>query len=67
VVEDKLIVELKSVEIVAPVHYKQLRTHLRLMGYRLGLLINFGEELIKNGIRRVVNGLVDQPDETSSH
>jgi len=66
VVEDKLIVELKSLESVAPVHFKQLRTHLRLTNYRLGLLINFGEELIKNGIRRVVNGLTDQEPESSS-
>ena len=57
VVEDALIVELKSVEKVAPVHKKQLLTYLRLADKRLGLLINFGEELIKNGISRVVNGL----------
>ncbi|MBN1908796.1 MAG: GxxExxY protein [Pirellulales bacterium] len=57
VVEDTLIVELKSVEKVAPVHKKQLLTYLRLADKRLGLLINFGEEMIKNGISRVVNGL----------
>jgi GxxExxY protein len=57
VVEDKLIVELKSVEAVAPVHKKQVLTYLRLSNLKLGLLINFGEELIKNGISRVVNGL----------
>ena len=44
-------------EKLAPVHAKQLLTHLRLADKRLGLLINFGEALIKNGIRRVVNGL----------
>ena len=60
IVEDKVVVELKSIENVLPVHFKQLRTHLRLTEYRLGLLINFGEELIKSGIRRVVNGLVEQ-------
>jgi GxxExxY protein len=57
VVEDKLIIELKSVEEVARIHKKQLLTYLRLTGKRLGLLINFGEELIKDGISRVVNGL----------
>ncbi len=50
-------VELKSVEKVAPVHKKQLLTYLRLADKKLGLLINFGEALIKNGISRVVNGL----------
>lgn len=57
VVEDKVIVEIKSVESLAPVHYKQLLTYLRLADKRLGLLINFNVPLIKNGITRVVNGL----------
>jgi GxxExxY protein len=57
VVEDKVIVELKSVEKVIPVHKKQLLTYLRLADKRLGLLINFGAELIRDGISRVVNGL----------
>jgi GxxExxY protein len=57
IVEDLVIVELKSIEKVAPVHKKQLLTYLRLSDKRLGLLINFGEALIKNGISRVVNGL----------
>jgi GxxExxY protein len=57
IVEDKVIVELKSVEQVAPVHKKQLITYLRLANKRLGLLINFGEELIKNGITRLANGM----------
>ena len=57
VVEDKVIVELKSVENVIPVHKKQLLTYLRLADKRLGLLINFGSELIRDGISRVVNGL----------
>ena len=57
VVEDKVIVELKSVEQVAPVHKKQLLTYLRLGDKRLGLLINFGALLIKDGITRVVNRL----------
>ena len=57
VVEAKVIVELKSVERVAPVHSKQFLTHLRLADLRLGLLINFNVELLRDGIKRVVNGL----------
>ncbi len=63
-VERKLIVELKSVEQVAPVHKKQLLTYLRLSDCRLGLLINFGSELIKHGISRVVNGLKEKDGST---
>ncbi len=54
-----VIVELKSVEKLAPVHGKQLLTYLRLMDLRLGLLVNFGEELMKTGIKRVANGLLE--------
>lgn len=57
IVEKKLIIELKSIERLQPVHSKQLLTYLRLTGYRLGLLINFGENLLKDGFKRVVNGL----------
>jgi GxxExxY protein len=57
IVADKVIVEIKSVEALAPVHKKQLLTYLRLMNLRLGLLLNFNVELMKNGIQRVVNGL----------
>ncbi len=57
IVENKVIIELKSVENVLPLHYKQLLTYLRLTNIKLGLLINFNEELIKNGIKRIVNGL----------
>src|SRR6266581_7561878 len=60
IVEDKVIVEIKSVEAVAPVHKKQLLTYLRLADKRLGLLINFHVPLIKDGITRIVNGLEDQ-------
>lgn len=60
IVEDLVIIELKSVEKIAPVHKKQLLTYLRLADKRLGLLINFGEELIKDGISRVVNGLPEK-------
>jgi GxxExxY protein len=54
-VEGCLILELKSVEVVKPVHKKQLLTYLRLAGCRLGLLINFNEGLLKDGITRIVN------------
>ena len=57
IVNGIVIVELKSVEAVAPVHKKQLLTYLRLADMRVGLLINFGEELLKKGIHRVVNNL----------
>ena len=60
-VEDKVIVELKSVEKLAPVHGKQVLTQLRLSGQKLGLLINFGEVHLKDGIKRVANGLPDEP------
>jgi GxxExxY protein len=56
IVENKLIVELKSIESLAPVHYKQMLTYLKLSGIKLGLLINFNEELLKTGIKRVING-----------
>ena len=56
-VNNKVIVELKSVEAVAPVHKKQVLTYLRLADKRLGLLINFGAPLIKDGISRIVNKL----------
>jgi len=58
-VEDLVMVEIKSIETVAPVHKKQLLTYLKLSDKRLGLLINFNEFLIKDGITRVVNGLPD--------
>lgn len=57
VVNGSVIVEIKSVEAISPVHLKQLRTYLILADKRLGLLINFNVELIKDGIRRVVNNL----------
>jgi GxxExxY protein len=59
IVEDKVIVELKCVESVNPAHKKQLLTYLRLADRRLGLLINFAKELIRDGITRVVNNLED--------
>jgi len=57
VVENKVIIETKSVEALAPIHGKVLLTYLRLADVRLGILINFNVELIKDGIRRVVNNL----------
>ena len=57
IVEDSVIIELKSVEVLLPVHKKQLITYLKLADKRLGLLINFGAPLIKDGIIRLVNGL----------
>lgn len=56
-VENQVIVELKSVEQLAPVHGKQLLTYLRLMNLLVGLLINFGAPVLKDGLRRVVNNL----------
>ena len=57
IVEHKVIVEIKSIELVQPVHKKQLLTYLRLSHMHLGLLINFGSALLRSGITRVVNGL----------
>ena len=57
IVEQKVIVELKSVETMSPVFFKTLLTYLRLTDKKLGLLVNFNVELIKDGITRVVNNL----------
>ena len=59
VVDEKVIVELKSVEQISEAHKKQVQTYLRLSGCKLGFLLNFGEALMKRGITRVVNGLDD--------
>ncbi|HEX3253668.1 MAG TPA: GxxExxY protein [Pyrinomonadaceae bacterium] len=59
IVNEKVIVEIKSVEVLAPVHKKQLLTYLRLTELRLGLLINFNVELLKHGIQRVINEFMD--------
>jgi len=53
-VEDKIIIELKTVEQLLPVHFSQVRTYLKLSNYRLGYLINFDTALAKDGINRVV-------------
>src|SRR5439155_17165893 len=56
-VENRVIVEIKSIEVLAPVHSKQLLTYLRLMNLHVGLLINFGEPTLKEGLHRIVNNL----------
>lgn len=57
VVNDLVLLELKSVEAVLPVHKKQVNTYLRLTGNKLGYLLNFGAPVMKEGIYRIVNGL----------
>ena len=57
VVEQRVIVEVKSLDHLERVHPKQLRTYLRLMDLRVGLLLNFGAEMMKDGIERIVNDL----------
>jgi GxxExxY protein len=57
IVDNKVIIEVKSVEIIAPVHFAQVLTYLKLSGLKLGLLINFNSKLLKNGIHRIVNNL----------
>ncbi|GJM09402.1 MAG: hypothetical protein DHS20C11_16780 [Lysobacteraceae bacterium] len=58
-INDLVIIELKSVEEVSGVHHKQIQTYLKLAKKRLGYIINFGQSLMKSGIVRVVNGLPD--------
>ena len=62
-VGEKVIVELKSVETLHPVHAKQVLTQIRLSNRKLGLLINFGEASLKNGIKRLINGTIEPADE----
>jgi len=57
IVEQSVVVEIKSIETIAPVHPKVLLTYLRLSDKRVGLIINFNEVVLKNGIKRVVNNL----------
>ncbi len=56
-IEDRIIVELKAVDVLLPVHESQIVSYLRLADKRLGLLINFKVALLKNGVRRFVNGV----------
>jgi GxxExxY protein len=57
IIDKKVILELKSIEALAPVHFKQVLTYLKLTDIKLGLLINFNVNLIKDGIHRIVNKL----------
>ncbi|MDD5205085.1 MAG: GxxExxY protein [Desulfobacterales bacterium] len=59
ILDDKVILELKSVETVTKAHKKQVLTYLRLTGMKLGYLLNFGEALMKNGISRILNGRIE--------
>jgi len=59
IVDKKVLLELKSVERIAPAHKKQVQTYLKLTGLKLGYLLNFGEDVLKSGITRCVNGLED--------
>ena len=63
VVEDSVVVEIKAVEQLAPIHIAQLLSYLRLSGKRVGLLINFHVRVLKNGLKRIVN---DFPDSARS-
>ena len=65
IVEECIVVELKSVEQMHPVHAKQVLTYCKLLDFRLGLLINFGTALIKDGIKRVANGMKRVPHATT--
>ena len=57
IVENKVIIEIKSIEALAPIHYNQLTTYLKITNLKLGLLINFNEYLLKDGIKRIANKL----------
>lgn len=61
VIESKVLLELKSVERVSSAHKKQVQTYLKLTGFKLGYLLNFGEAVLKDGITRCVNGLEELP------
>jgi len=58
IVNDKVIIEIKSVEELNPVHYKQLQTYLKLADKKLGLLMNFNKKLLKEGLKRIINGTI---------
>ncbi len=59
IVDNKVILELKSVENVTKAHKKQVLTYLKMTGCKLGYLLNFGDELMKNGIFRIINGYIE--------
>ena len=58
-IEGKVIIELKSVEKITPAHKKQLLTYLKLTNTKLGYIMNFGTELMKDGIVRIINGILE--------
>lgn len=60
-VEDSVIVEVKAIDSLAPIHQAQLLSYLKLSGYKLGLLINFHVRVLKDGVRRMVNNFPDPP------
>jgi len=62
IVNDLILIELKSIEELAAVHKKQVLTYLRITGLKLGLLINFGEETLKDGMKRIINGNLDSAE-----
>jgi len=66
-VEDSIVLELKSVEELHPVHYKQLLTYLKLADKQLGFVVNFNEHILKNGIKRVVNNFDEPSIEQNKH
>ena len=57
IIDNKVIIEFKSIEMLAPIHYKQTLTYLKLTNLKLGLLVNFNVNLIKDGIHRIANGM----------
>ncbi|MBP9789813.1 MAG: GxxExxY protein [Bacteroidia bacterium] len=57
-VEDKVLIEVKSIEAIAPVHHKQVLTYLKLTGIKLGILVNFNVDNIKSGVFRKINGVL---------
>lgn len=67
VVADMVVVEIKAIEILLPIHQAQLLSYLKLGGWKLGLLINFHVPLLREGIKRVVLGLEEVPKSTSSN
>jgi GxxExxY protein len=60
IVNDLILIELKSIEEIAAVHKKQILTYLRITGIKLGLLINFADETLKDGVKRVINGKLEE-------
>lgn len=66
-VESRVVVELKSIESISPVHSKQVLTYLRLLNLQIGLLLNFGAETLRQGIRRISNGYAETDKSSSTN